>query len=100
MSTVITQILTSLREGSEAGRVKTDERGNNVWDWNKGADDSGLSIEETSVLLKRLNNDKLSLVDNLCNKEPELNIDEPDEGGGFNPYGNGAAKPKKSPFAR
>jgi hypothetical protein len=100
MSTVITQILTSLRQGSEAGRVKTDERGNNVWDWNLRDGDDGLSIEETSVLLSRLNNDKLSLVDDICNKEPKLDLEEPDAGGGFNPYGNGAARPRKNPFGR
>ena len=100
MSTAITKILTSLRQGSEAGRVKTDEHGNNVWDWNRGDSDSELSIEETSILLKRLNNDKLSLVDDLCNKEPELNIEETDAGGGFNPYGHGAKGPKKNPFGR
>jgi len=98
MSTVITQILTSLREGSAAGRVKTDDRGNNVWDWN--GSDGGLNIEETSVLLSRLNNDKLSLVgDDILDKEPELELDQPDEVGGFNPYSVGASKPK-DPFGR
>ncbi len=98
MSTVITQILTSLRQGNGAGRIKTDENGNNVWDWNKGSGED-LSTEETSVLLKRLNNDKLSLVDDICDSEPELNLEEPDPGGGFNPYGVGANKPK-DPFRR
>ena len=98
-TTVITQILTSLREGSEAGRVKTDERGNNVWDWNKGGGDE-LDIENTSILLSRLNNDKLSLVDDdMLNSEPELDVIEPDAGGGFNPYGVGTTA-KKDPFRR
>jgi len=100
MSTVITQILTSLRQGSDAGRIKTDERGNSVWDWKKSGDADGLSIEETSVLLKRLNNDKLSLADDIYDKEPTLNLEVPDEAGGFNPYGNGAARTKKDPFGR
>ncbi len=97
MSTVITQILTSLRKGNEVGRVKTDDRGNNVWDWKNGSED--LEIEETSILLGRLNNDKLSLVDHdITNNAPELNIEEKDEAGGFNPYSIGANTPNKDPF--
>ena len=35
MSTVITRIMHKLRVGNDAGRVTTDERGQNVWEWNK-----------------------------------------------------------------
>ncbi|MDG1462520.1 MAG: hypothetical protein P8R04_03040 [Gammaproteobacteria bacterium] len=98
MSTVITQILTSLRKGSEAGRIKTDDRGNNVWDWNNGKEDA--DIEATSTLLSRLNNEQLSLVDHdITDSAPEINIEEKDEVGGFNPYSVGANKPK-DPFPR
>jgi len=94
MSTVITQILTTLRRGSNAGRVTTDDRGNSVWDWG----DENKETEETSILLNRLNNDQLSLVDDITSKEPELNLEEGvcDEGGGFNPYAVGGTR--KNPF--
>jgi len=100
MATVITQILTTLRQGSDAGKVKTDDRGNNVWDWCESGEGD---IEETSILLGRLNNDKLSLADDdMLNNEPELHLENggKDEVGGFNPYGVGASSPKKGPFDR
>jgi hypothetical protein len=59
MSTVITRIMHKLRVGSDAGRVKTDDRGNSIWEWK----DSDAGSGNTSVLLKRLDNDQLALAE-------------------------------------
>jgi hypothetical protein len=89
------------------GRVEIDSRGHNVWRWAKDV------IENTSVLLKRLENKDLALeptqkvpvvsaVDDAPKRDkpsakpesgkkaarhPALHLDrKPDKGGGFDPY--------------
>jgi hypothetical protein len=59
MSTVLTRIMHKLRVGNDAGRITTDERGQNVWQWSESAD-AGV----TNNYGKKVNDD-----------------------GGFNPYG-------------
>ena len=94
MPTVNTKILTTLREGSNAGKVTTDDRGNSVWDWG----DEQSETEETSILLNRLDNTQLSLAADITSSEPALHLEEGehDEGGGFNPYAVGGTR--KNPF--
>jgi hypothetical protein len=83
-----------------AGRVETDSRGNTVWRWAPGN-----SLDSTTHLLKRLDNDALALeptrrLARLKSADPAKQpaerkasgkkgrFDEPvrDQGGGFNPY--------------
>lgn len=86
---------------SKAGRVETDSRGNTVWRWS-----AQNSLDSTTHLLKRLDNDDLALEPTARVPRPKstssrtasaavqrsasapLRLDEPadDEGGGFNPY--------------
>ncbi len=93
MATEKSRILKSQRSGNGAGRVKRDGDGNAVWEW----DTEGGEAEETSVLVGRLHNDDLALVEDATDPEdeagPEDEVDSEksklkntDEGGGFNPY--------------
>ena len=83
MATVITRILRSLRSGNSAGRMKTDDKGDSVWEW----DTDDADPEKTSVLVDRLNNDELSLVDEEPTPEEEEELQAAAKGGGFDPYG-------------
>jgi hypothetical protein len=47
-----------LRVGNDAGRITTDERGQNVWQWSESAD----GHDNTQMLIKRLDNDDLEIV--------------------------------------
>ncbi len=105
MATEKSRVLKSLRSGNGAGRVKTDDKGETVWEW----DTEGGEADETSVLVGRLHNDDLALVEDAPDPEdqagpeneaspeneaaPEDEVDseksklkDTDEGGGFNPY--------------
>lgn len=62
MTTVVTRILHKLRIGNDAGRVATDERGQNVWQWKK----SSAEHDNTSMLIKSLDNDDLQVVDSTA----------------------------------
>lgn len=86
---------------SAAGRVETDSRGNTVWRWASSG-----SLDSTTHLLKRLDNEALALepTRRLARMQPAAaakqptserrasgrprRFDEPvrDAGGGFNPY--------------
>ncbi len=86
-----------------AGRVEFDSRGNSVWRWARDA------LDSTSILLKRLENKRLSLESTQkvpvargpapANSAPrakrrELTLadsggEERDSGGGFDPYNSG-----------
>lgn len=79
MSTVITRIMHKLRAGSDAGRVKTDARGNSIWEWK----DSDAGSGNTSILLKRLDNDELALAETRklealqeSNQKPSQDLDQ------------------------
>jgi hypothetical protein len=93
MATEKSRILKSQRSENGAGRIKRDGDGKAVWEW----DTEGGEAEETSVLVGRLHNDDLALVEdtpgpeNEAGPEDEADSEKPklkdtDEGGGFNPY--------------
>ena len=48
----------TLKHRDAAGRVVTDKRGRNVFQWNK---EEGKEIDNTSILVKRLDNKELDL---------------------------------------
>ena len=69
---------------STSGKVVHDARGNAVWQWVK--DTGRHAIESTSALLKKLEVPELKVEDH---KDTELRLeDEPDPGGGYDPYGS------------
>jgi hypothetical protein len=93
MATEKSRIPKSLRPGNRAGRIKRDDKGETVWEW----DTEGGEAEETSVLVGRLHNNDLALVEDATDPEdeagPEDEVDSEksklkntDEGGGFDPY--------------
>ena len=106
MATKKSRILKSLRSGNGAGHIKSDSKGKTVWEW----DTEGEEPEETSVLIGRLHNDDLALVEDAPGPEDETDpedkaapkdeagpedeadsekpiLKKTDEGGGFDPYG-------------
>ena len=87
MATEKSRILKSLHSGNGAGRIKRDGEGKAVWEW----DTEDGEPEETSVLVGRLHNDDLALVEDTADPENEAAPEKPklkntDEGGGFDPY--------------
>ena len=105
MATEKSRILKSLRSGNGAGHIKRDDKGETVWEW----DTEGGEAEETSVLVGRLHNNDLALVEDTPDPENEAGAENEadseneagaedeaapnkpklkntDEGGGFNPY--------------
>lgn len=76
-----------------AGRVVHDDRGNAVWDWLK--ETGRFCVESTSAMLKRLEMPGLKMENE---KETELRLDdEPDPGGGYDPYNQKKPVPKAKP---
>ena len=67
MSTVITRIMHKLRLGNEAGRITTDDRGANVWEWNESDEEHG----STSVMIQSLENDELEIAASPGLKQPD-----------------------------
>ena len=67
MATEKSRILKSLRSGNGAGRIKRDDKGETVWEW----DTDGEEAEETSVLVGRLHNNDLALVEDTPDPENE-----------------------------
>jgi hypothetical protein len=63
--------------------MKTDDKGDSVWEW----DTDDANPDETSVLVDRLNNEELSLVDEEPTAEEEEELQAAAKGGGFDPYG-------------
>ncbi len=99
MATEKSRNLKSLRSGNGAGRIKRNDKGETVWEW----DTEGGEAEETSVLIGRLNNNDLALVEDAPDPESEAGPEDEaspkseadsekpklkntDEGGGFDPY--------------
>jgi len=64
-----------------SGRVAHDARGNAIWKWAANA------LESTSRMLKRLEAPELSIEDKP--KSDELQLEERDRGGGYDPYSKG-----------
>jgi hypothetical protein len=99
MSTVRTHILPTLQKGNGAGRIKTDASGNRVWEWDTESEEE---IEQTSVMLSKLNHDDLSLEDDkpaptIEKTGSKLSVAIEDEGGGMNPYASSSGiNPKDS----
>lgn len=83
---------------TQPGAVKHDARGNAVWQW--AVDTGKQAIESTSRLLRRLELPGLSLEGDEAENKPaeskQLGI-EPDEGGGYDPYGRSTANKPRQP---
>lgn len=70
------------RPGIPTGRVRHDERGNAVWDWN--GETSGEALQSTSQVLKRLDHPDLK-VEEAHHREEHIQGGR-DQGGGYDPY--------------
>jgi hypothetical protein len=81
---------------NRAGRVRFDARGKAVWDWDPSA-----AHDSTTCLIRRLDNEELRFADTQALRPPARKTtapsggerrgplrleDEPDPGGGFDPY--------------
>lgn len=108
-----------------SGRVVVDDRGHNVWDWGRGS--GSVELDSTTVMLKRLDNEALSLAETqgieMTGRLKQLSLEDtanapaaaPDTGfektdfrlevdmgneGGFDPYNSAGESGSGDPFLR
>jgi hypothetical protein len=73
-------------DSKRSGRVGFDSRGNSVWEWQL---ETGVySRDVNTQKLKKLDLGDLSIAETGIQKRPPGLEDEPQPGGGFNPYDN------------
>jgi hypothetical protein len=85
----------SADDAKRSGRVSFDSRGNSVWEWQL---ETGVySRDVNTQKLKKLDLGDLSIAETGIQKRPPGLGDEPQPGGGFNPYDN-APKSKEGGF--
>lgn len=108
-----------------SGRVVVDDRGHNVWDWGRGS--GSVELDSTTIMLKRLENESLSLAETqgieMTGRLKKLSLEDTARGpaiaadrgfektdfrlevdmanaGGFDPYNSAGETGSGDPFLR
>jgi hypothetical protein len=91
------------KQQGSSGRVKFDDRGNAVWDWQLST--ASLSLETPIARLRKLENPSLSLAEDAPTPFDKVKSNPLGTKKGYNPYDSGklgktAAAPKKKDLRR